>query len=140
MTLSPHSQDHERLKVLAMLHYVVAGLVLAQSLFALIFVVIGALALFSPAAFTPDNSILALVATGLTFLAIGVGLLLYGLVLAIAMIISGRCLGRHQHYWFSFAVACGALLFTPLGTALGIATLVVLLQDSVRQLYGVPLS
>jgi hypothetical protein len=136
MTLSPPSQDHERLKVLAMLHYVVAGLVLAQSLFALIFVVIGALALVSPAAVPPEGSVLTLLATGLTFLAIGLGLLLYGLALAIAMIISGRCLSKHQHYWFSFAVACGALLFTPLGTALGIATLVVLLQNSVRQLYG----
>jgi hypothetical protein len=36
-------------------------------------------------------------------------------------------------------VACGALTFTPLGTLLGVATLVVLLQDSVRSLYGVSL-
>jgi hypothetical protein len=48
-------------------------------------------------------------------------------------------LGKHRHYWFSVVVACGALTFTPLGTLLGVATLVVLLQDSVRSLYGVSL-
>jgi len=140
MTPSPHSQDHERLKVLAMLHYVVAGLVVALSLLALIFVVIGAIALVSPATFTTGDSDLPPVATGLIFLIVGVGLLLYGLGLAIALVISGRCLGKHRHYWFSVVVACGALTFTPLGTLLGVATLVVLLQDSVRSLYGVSLS
>jgi len=34
-------------------------------------------------------------------------------------------------------IACVALLFTPIGTVLGLITLVILLQDSVRELYGV---
>ena len=41
--------------------------------------------------------------------------------------------------WFSVAVACGALLFIPLGTLLGAATQRVLRQNSVRSLYGIPL-
>lgn len=141
MTTLPPSQDPrqdvERLRVLAMLHYVVAGLVLAFALLPLVFVAIGGVVLLAPESMVSGDSELPPFAAGLVFMAIGLALFLYGLVLAIALIISGGCLRRHKHYWFSFVVACGALLFTPLGTLLGLATLVVLLQESVRELYGV---
>ena len=132
-------EDIERLRVLAMLHYLVAGLVLAFSLLALGFVAIGLAALVAPGSLASGDSDLPSAAFGLMFLAIGVGLLLYGLVLAIALIVSGRCLSKQRHYWFSVVVACGALTFTPLGTLLGVATLVLLLQTSVRDLYGIHL-
>ncbi len=137
MTALPPSQDVERLRVLAMLHYVVAGLVLAFALLPLVFVAIGGVILLAPESMASGDSELPPFAAGLVFMAIGLALFLYGLVLAIALIVSGGCLRRHKHYWFSVVVACGALLFTPLGTLLGLATLVVLLQDSVRELYGI---
>ena len=137
MTTLPPSQDIERLKVLAMLHYVVAGLVLAFALLPLVFVAIGGAVMLAPESLASGDSELPPFAAGLIFLALGLALFLYGLVLAIVLIISGGCLRRHRHYWFSFVVACGALTFTPLVTLLGLATLVVLLQNSVRELYGV---
>jgi hypothetical protein len=130
-------EDIERLRVLAMLHYVVAGLVLAFSLLPLGFVAIGLAGLVAPESLVSGDSELPPAALGLVFLAIGVGLFVYGLILAIALIVSGRYLGKQRHYWFSVVVACGALTFTPLGTLLGVATLVVLLQTSVRELYGI---
>ena len=137
MTTLPPSQDIERLKVLAMLHYVVAGLVLAFALLPLVFVAIGSVVLLAPDSMTSGDSELPPLAAGLIFLAIGLALFVYGLVLAIALIVSGGCLRRHKHYWFSVVVACGALTFTPLGTVLGVATLAVLVQESVRELYGI---
>ncbi|MBE9156172.1 hypothetical protein IQ265_04910 [Nodosilinea sp. LEGE 06152] len=137
MTPLPPSQDIERLKVLAMLHYVVAGLVLALALLPLVFVAIGGVVLLAPESMTSGDSELPPLAAGLIFLAIGLALFVYGLVLAIALVVSGGCLRRHKHYWFSVVVACGALTFTPLGTVLGVATLAVLVQESVRELYGV---
>ncbi|MGB3199829.1 MAG: hypothetical protein WBA99_02940 [Nodosilinea sp.] len=137
MTTLPPGQDIERLKVLAMLHYVVAGLVLALALLPLVFVAIGGVVLLAPETMTSGDSELPPVAAGLIFLAIGLALFVYGLVLAIALIISGGCLRRHKHYWFSVIVACGSLFFTPLGTVLGIATLAVLVQESVRTLYEI---
>ncbi|MGG6242046.1 hypothetical protein ACQ4N7_25795 [Nodosilinea sp. AN01ver1] len=137
MTSLPPSQDIERLKVLAMLHYVVAGLVLALALLPLVFVAIGGVVLLAPESMTSGDSELPPFAAGLIFLAIGLALFVYGLVLAIALIVSGGCLRRHKHYWFSVVVACGALTFTPLGTVLGVATLAVLVQESVRELYGI---
>lgn len=137
MTPLPPSQDIERLRVLSMLHYVVAGLVLAFALLPLVFVAIGGAVLLAPESLTSGDSELSPVAGGLIFLAIGASLFVYGLVLAIALIVSGGCLRRHKHYWFSVVVACGALTFTPLGTVLGVATLAVLVQESVRELYGI---
>jgi hypothetical protein len=102
-------------------------------------VAIGVAALVAPGSLVSGDSELPPAAFGLLFLAIGVGLFVYGLVLAIALIYSGRCLGKRKHYWFSVVVACGALTFTPLGTLLGVATLVVLLQTTVRELYGISL-
>jgi hypothetical protein len=120
-----------------MLHYVVAGLVLAFAVVPLVFVAIGGVALFAPETLVSGDGELPPLALGLIFFALGLGLFLYGLTLAIALIISGGCLRTHRHYWFSVVVACGALLFTPLGTVLGVATLAVLLQTSVRELYGI---
>ncbi|WP_017296954.1 hypothetical protein [Nodosilinea nodulosa] len=138
MTPPPPSPDVERLKVLAVLHYVVAGLVLAFALLPLVFVAIGGVVLLAPETVTSGDRDLPPFALGLIFVALGISLFVYGLVLAIALAISGGCLRRHRHYWFSVGVACGALLFTPLGTVLGVATLAVLVQESVRQLYGFP--
>ncbi len=137
MTMLPSSQDVERLRVLAMLHYVVAGLVLAFALLPLVLVAIGGVVLLAPESLGSGDSELPPLAAGVIFLAIGLALFLFGLVLAIALIVSGGCLRRHKHYWFSVVVACGALIFTPLGTVLGIATLAVLVQESVRELYGI---
>ncbi|PSR15712.1 hypothetical protein C8255_21645 [filamentous cyanobacterium CCP3] len=136
MTSLPPSQDIERLKVLAMLHYVVAGLVLALALLPLVFVAIGGVVLLAPESMTGGDSEVPPAAVGLIFVAIGLALFVYGLVLAIALIVSGGCLRRHKHYWLSVVVACGALTFTPLGTVLGVATLAVLVQEPVRALYG----
>ena len=128
-------QDLERLRVLAMLHYVVAGLVLAVSLLPLVFVAAGLAVMQAPVETASDQ--LPAWLAGAMFVVVGLALVLYGLVLAIALIISARCLRQHKHYWFSLVVGGGALLFAPLGTVLGVATLAVLLQESVRQLYGV---
>ncbi|MFM6408142.1 MAG: hypothetical protein ACKPGT_27195, partial [Microcystis sp.] len=61
-----------------------------------------------------------------------------GEVFAIATIVSGRFLKRRQRYWFSFVMACILCLFTPLGTILGVFTIIVLSRQSVKELYGLP--
>ncbi|NMF86263.1 hypothetical protein [Nodosilinea sp. P-1105] len=136
-TRPSHAQDRERLKVLSIFHFIVAGLVLALSLFSLIFVAIGGAVLLDPASLgTTDNDPPAALA-GVIFLVIGAAFLLYGFILAVALVLSGRWLRQQKHYWYSVVIACVALLFTPIGTVLGLITLVILLQDSVRELYGV---
>jgi hypothetical protein len=47
-------------------------------------------------------------------------------------ILAGKYLGARKHRTFCFVVAATNCLYTPLGTVLGIFTIIVLLRDSVR--------
>ncbi|HUD45177.1 MAG TPA: hypothetical protein VMR33_00020 [Candidatus Baltobacteraceae bacterium] len=54
---------------------------------------------------------------------------------AVLNLISGFCIRARKHRTFSIIVACTNLLHIPLGTVLGVFTLVVLARDSVRECY-----
>jgi len=73
---------------------------------------------------------------GWLFLGIGLFFFLAGEALAICIIMSGRFLARRIRYWFSFVIACIECVVFPVGTVLGIFTIVVLLRDSVKNSYG----
>ncbi len=60
---------------------------------------------------------------------------LLGETLAISTIVSGRWLRKYKGYWFSLIVAFLLCIYLPLGTVLGILTIVVLSRQSVKQLY-----
>jgi hypothetical protein len=50
-------------------------------------------------------------------------------------IISGLCLRARKHPTFSLVVPAANCLHIPLGTVLGVFTIIVLMRDSVRELY-----
>jgi hypothetical protein len=50
----------------------------------------------------------------------------------------GWCLARRTHRLLSLIFSCGNLLMVPLGTVLGIFTLLVLLRPSVKKLFTKP--
>ncbi len=52
-------------------------------------------------------------------------------------VISGLCLRARKHRTFSMVVAGINCVHIPLGTVLGVFTLVILVRDSVRELYEV---
>jgi uncharacterized membrane protein HdeD (DUF308 family) len=60
---------------------------------------------------------------------------LWFLLSGVANLISAYCLKARKGRTFSLAVACLNLLHMPLGTLLGVFTLIVLLRDSVREAY-----
>ncbi len=51
-------------------------------------------------------------------------------------VLVGVCLMRYQYYWACYLTAVFSLLNVPLGTALGVFTLVVLARPEARQLFG----
>ena len=71
------------------------------------------------------------------FFVMGLLFFLIGQAMAVAVIVSGRCLRRRRHYLFSFVLACVLCAFFPLGTVLGVFTIIVLSRDSVKAAYGV---
>jgi hypothetical protein len=128
-------EDVSHLRLLSIFHYVVAGLTALFSLFPLIHVGIGIAALSGAmpiesngGAASPDETRLF----GWLFIVIGSILILCGLTLAGFMAYAGRCLARQQRHTLCLVVAALSCMLMPLGTVLGVFTLIVLLRPAVK--------
>ena len=70
-------------------------------------------------------------------LLIGFGfvLLLIGVIVLFCIILAGQSLGRYENYKYCLIVAVLECLIFPLGTVLGVLTIVVLRRESVKELF-----
>jgi hypothetical protein len=59
-----------------------------------------------------------------------------GWTVGILAIISGMCIARRRRRTFSLVIAAICCIVMPLGTILGIFTIIVLLRDSVKRVYS----
>lgn len=69
---------------------------------------------------------------------LGIGLfgLIFGMSLAVALFLTGRWLAARKHPTFCFVVSCIQCINMPLGTLLGVFTIIVLNRPSVRALFA----
>src|ERR1019366_1930569 len=112
-------------------HYLLAGWQLLWSCFPLIYVVFGIVIItgkFDAGRNPPPPGFGFLIAA----FGLGIRVLLGGM--ALAKILAGRCLTQQKHLGFCFAVACVECLHVPMGTALGVFTIIVLIRPSVKAL------
>ena len=130
-------RDTEQLNLLAIFHYVVAGLAALFSFFPLLYTTIGAIFIFAarhgtakPGEDLPPEFL------GWIFAVLGVLLFLIGIAMAICILIAGRSLAPRKRYSFVLVMACIECLFIPFGTILGVFTIVVLSRESVRGLFA----
>ena len=126
-------KDVDHLRTLAICHYVLAALLGLFGFFPIIYVFLGVVMLFAPAGG----------GRGAPPQAVGWGLTIFGAVfmlaiwtLAVLMLIAGRNLSHYSHRTYCFVVACIACLWIPLGTTLGIFTIIVLSRPSVKALFA----
>src|SRR5437867_11662315 len=131
------NQDKEHLQLLAIFHYVVAGLGALFSFFPLLYTTVVAIFIFAalhgtakPVEDLPPEFL------GWIFAVLGSVLFLIGLSMAICILIAGRSLALRKRYSFAFVMACIECLFIPFGTILGVFTIVVLSRESVRGLFS----
>ena len=131
------NQDTEHLRLLAIFHYVVAGLAALFSFFPLLYTGMGALFIWAAQHPNPKQTgepppeFL-----GWIFIGLGSFFFLLGLVMAFCILIAGRALANRRRYMFAFVIACIECLFMPFGTILGVFTLIVLSRESVKQLFA----
>ncbi|HEY1583219.1 MAG TPA: hypothetical protein VGF73_08985, partial [Chthoniobacterales bacterium] len=129
------TQDEEHLRLLGIFHYVVGGLAALFSLFPLIYAAAGFLFLHAPPAAQqkggPPPAIV-----GYFFIGFGLTFFSLGIAFAICLAISGCSIARRRRYWFVFVMACIECLFIPFGVILGVFTLIILVRDSVKPLFG----
>ncbi len=139
-------QDLEHLKLLAIFYYIMAGLTFLIACFFLIYFFMG-LAMVNgafptpppppgAAPGTPNPAVAVQRMMGWMFLVFGGAAVLFGWAIAIAAAIAGRCLQVHRRWTFCFVVACILCLQVPMGTALGVFTILVLVRPTVKDLFA----
>jgi hypothetical protein len=130
------NQDREHLNLLAIFHYVVAGLAALLSFFPLFYSLIGCFLLYAAQHPGPNNQEPPPVFLGWIFIAVGAVFFIAGLTMAICILIAGRSLALRRRYSFVLVMACIECLFVPFGTILGVFTIIVLSRDSVKSLFS----
>ncbi len=126
------NQDSEHLKLLSIFHYVVAGM---AALFACIPFIHFFIGLAMVTGTLPDTGpevqpigIFLMVFAGLFILA--------GWTLAVLIAYAGRSLQTRRRYTYCLVMAGVECIFMPFGTVLGVFTIIVLMRDSVKPLFG----
>lgn len=128
-------RDTEHLRLLSIFHYVYAGVSAAYALIPIIHVCMGAAILGGSitGVFGHDGPP---VFVGLLFILIGGAIIILGLAHAALNFFAARFIAAREHYVFCFVAAVINCVFVPLGTLLGIFTIVVLTRDGVKALFG----
>lgn len=126
------SQDDEHLNVLSVLHYVLGGLTALFSCFPLVHLGLGIAVLCG--ALDERGSPPRIV--GWFFILFAAAVIVAGWALAVLVIAAGRRLRRHVSHTFCVVVAALECIIMPLGTVLGVFTIIVLSRDSVKRLFS----
>ena len=124
------NDDISQLKSLALAHLILGWLGVVFSLFPLIYVAVAVGVLTG----LLDNVMPPIAAWLL--LVLGITFVILGEVMSICIILSGKHLKQRTGYTFSFVVACVSCISVPVGTILGIFTIIVLARPSVKAAFG----
>jgi hypothetical protein len=125
------AQDLQHLRLLSIFHYVVAGLAALFSLLPVFHLVIGVMIATDAGSGGPDDHIGVVI--GWMFAALATVMILAGLTYAVLLALAGRFLAQRRHYTFCMVMAAVSCIFFPIGTVLGVFTLLVLLRPAVQK-------
>lgn len=128
------NRDLEHLKILSILHYIFGGLVGLGACFFFIYLLMGIAVLTTvkeERAGVPDAAL-----TGWVFVIMGIVFPLVAGTFATCLILAGRYLAAQRRHTFCIVTAAICCLQFPFGTLLGIFTIIVLMRESVKQLFA----
>lgn len=126
------NQDEQNLNLLSIFHYILGALTALGASVFLIHVGIGIAMIrgvFDGKDAPPD-------AVGWLFVVMGSLAVFCGWTLGILMVVAGRKLKAHRSRIFCLVIAGIECMIMPLGTVLGIFTIITLLKDSVVALFA----
>lgn len=130
------TQDDEHLHLLSVFHLVLAALSGLFALFPLAYLVFG-LVMMGGGLFPAKPGELPAAFAGCFVAGFG-GLFLAALSgYALALFLAGRYLRERRRHTFCVVVAAISCAFQPLGTVLGVLTLIVLFRPSVKATFGI---
>jgi hypothetical protein len=128
--MTPQQQEH--LRLVAIFHYVFAGLLALMACIPFIHVALGLVMMFAPRSFPGAHEPPPPAFLGLIFVVMGGLFIVCGWTAAVLLAFSGRCLMQRRRYMFCMVMAAIACLFVPLGTVLGVFTIVMLAKPEVQ--------
>ncbi len=126
------TQDEQHLDLLAIFYFVLGGLTALISLFPIVHLIVG---IFSLAIGLTENEPISVIMGGF-FIVIATIIILFGLALAVLMIITGLRLRQRRSYTFCMVIGAVTCLNMPLGTILGVFTIIVLSKEPVKELFA----
>lgn len=129
------NRDKDHLTILAIMHYVMSALFGLGALFPIIYLIIGLVILNG--GFETNGREAPPPAVGWFLIGFAAIAITFGLTIASCVAVAGRKLQTRRNHLYCLIIAAIQCLFMPLGTALGIATIIVLLRPSVKELFGV---
>lgn len=137
--IEPRNEDEYHLDLLGLFHWILAGLVALAGLFPIFHVVFGLIAIVaSLVGETPEPEARGLgVLMGVLFMVIGVAIMITLWAIACCLYLSGSYLKAHKNHTFCMVMSVIICFSFPLGTTLGVFTIVVLVRPSVRKLFEV---
>ena len=129
--------DVEHLRLLSILHYVVAGMQALFASFPVIHLAVGLFMVFAPERFGMKDPGEAF--AGWFFVIFAATWMAIGYAIAACSVVAGRALAQRRRYTFCFVIAVVmAVTCMPFGTALGVFTIIVLLRPQVKAAFGRP--
>lgn len=129
-------QDEQHLRILAILHYVYAGLTALGALFGGGMMAFIGFTIFSLPTPPQKPSEPPLAAIGWFYIVFGSVVLLIGLPISVLIAIVGRFLARQRYWLFCMIIAGLICVNVPLGTLLGVFTIIVLVRPTVKELFA----
>jgi hypothetical protein len=126
---------NSELEVLSIAYYVVGALSVLIAFTPLLYVIFGA-AIYMGGLEMDEGPEAVPEVLGMIFALIGVVLFIVFQAFAIAVLITGRFIQKRTHYLYTFVMGCILCVFAPLGTILGVLTIVFLSKDSIKRDYG----
>ena len=131
-------QDEEHLRLLTVFYYAYAAITALFACIPLIHLTIGIFLVANPGIFGDTKNGPPPALLGYLFTIIGAALVLIGWTFATCSFLVARFLARRKHYLFCMIVAGASCMAFPVGTALGVFTLIVLLRPSVKAMFVQP--
>jgi hypothetical protein len=128
------NNDIEHLRLLTIGHYVVAGITALFACIPLIHVSIGLMFLLNPPT-GPEVRAFPSQMFGMLFALIGGAFVLGGWAVASLIFAAGRSIKARKRLTFCIVVAAISCAFFPLGTALGVLSILVLSRPTVKAMF-----
>ena len=134
-----NSEETKQLELLSLFHYIVGGMTALFSCIPFIHVFMGLFFIFGNFEQTAESSSQPPEAfIGWIFVVMGSFFILTGWIVAACIIAAGRKLKARKSRMFCMVMAGIECMFMPLGTVLGVFSLILLNKDAVREAFDGP--